>query len=204
MPIYRTQYELPDGDHLRTTLYARDDKHLGEVMDLRKMGEMCVDGPAFGRTAIDPPMMASQLLASKRLAAANHALTWAAMIGARAGVADAWALMNDHGLLHQMAHLLHSREDSQDLGYLENQLMRLIPQVDEFERSVPGVHPCWGGGAHELPAAGVYAMALEEERAAHRAQMYQLMKQAIMQERLPVLPMNMGVPFCYRFAVDIV
>lgn len=143
MAMFVTRYRLPNGAAVPTTVYARDLRHLREVIDQRGLGEgMAEPHPYF--LPMRAPKMPSELLEVGQLRAANHALTWVAMIAVKAGKAEAWELLNDRGVLHEMAHILHSQEEGQD-SIVRDQVAFLLPKVRTFEREVPGVHPCWGG-----------------------------------------------------------
>lgn len=142
MPMYATEYRLPDGRPATTSCFARNGNHLEEVIKLRKMGERL---DTFTGRFINPPRMASDLLRSGRVAAANHALIWTSMIAARAGVMGEWGLLNDNGLVHEIAHVMHSREmDGAHCSCRQCDVSDLAHKVERFERQVPGVHPCWG------------------------------------------------------------
>lgn len=138
MPLYRTSYTTPAGT-LTTQCYAENDEHLEEVMRMRGMGETRADSSYPS----SQPEMASTLLRERKFAAANHALVWASMIAARAQITDAWGLLNDYGLIHEMAHLLHQAEASFFGGVRVSE--EFINRVVAFEMLVPGLHSCWAG-----------------------------------------------------------
>lgn len=138
MPLYRTSYTTPAGT-LTTQCYAENDEHLIEVMRMRGMGETRADSSYPS----SQPEMASTLLRERKFAAANHALVWASMIAARAQITDAWGLLNDYGLIHEMAHLLHQAEASFFGGVRVSE--EFINRVAAFEMLVPGLHSCWAG-----------------------------------------------------------
>lgn len=149
MPQYRSRYQTHKGRVQYTQVYAENDAHLEEVLALRGMGETRVD-PTSIFEEYDAPQMASELCAAGKLAAANHALVWTGMIAAKAGIADAWAMLNDDGIIHDLAHEMHSKEASplytlSALGFNESRHVRLARRIEAFERLVPGVHPCWAG-----------------------------------------------------------
>lgn len=157
MPMYRTRYSLPNGATRTTQCYARNEKDLARVIKKRGMGETRSTDP-YAAFRLDEPQMASELLMKGQIAAANHALVWTSMIAVRAGLTDAWGLLNDDGVLHEMAHLLHSREVSpwSDV-FGEPAHVRLARRVEAFERLVPGVHPCWGGEDRQIaPPPTIY------------------------------------------------
>lgn len=138
MPLYRTRYALPLGESRTTQCYAENATHLEEVIKQRGMGEVR-DDPLFEPDR--EPRMASELVLAGQLSAANHALIWTSMIAVRAGITDAWALLNDRGVVHEMAHALHVQEVFRQPVGLE----ALAGRIEAFERLVPGVHPCWAG-----------------------------------------------------------
>jgi hypothetical protein len=147
--MFITQYVLPSGRPATTQCYARDEAHLVEIMDRRRMDEV-----SAGAFAHPPPTMASQHLASGKIGAASHALTWIAMIATRSGVARAWDLLNDEGLVHEVAHLVESAELSPcSCWRCTDRRMDLARKLEAFERSIPGVHPCWGGDDRALVPA---------------------------------------------------
>lgn len=151
MPLYQTNYTLPSGRVDPTQCYAESDEHLVEVIALRSMGETRAD-PV--RDGIYVPKMASALMFDGRIAAANHALVWTSMIAARAGLTEAWDLLNDEGILHRVAHELEQDElDRRGIltissffgGSKQDRREALARRIEAFERLVPGVHPCWAG-----------------------------------------------------------
>ncbi|MGZ3272399.1 MAG: hypothetical protein ACXU82_03585 [Caulobacteraceae bacterium] len=138
MPMYVTMYSLPNGLPTATQCYAKDRGHLRELMTLRRMGE--TEGDGF--YVLPRPKMASELVRMRQLRAANHALVWISMVACRAAPERSWELLNDQGLVHELAHTMHSVEmgrDIEDFG-----LARFADKVEDFERTVPGAHPCWG------------------------------------------------------------
>lgn len=161
MPMYETKYRLPNGSEQGTQCYAESEAHLEEVIKLRGLGEtrfMRTHESSlysiFGTGTFPHPKMASDLLAKEQYAAANHALTWTSMIAVKAGVVEGWDLLNDQGIMHEMAHMLHSRElnggssarnRSRSFYDTEPEHLRLARRIETFERLVPGVHPCWAG-----------------------------------------------------------
>ncbi|UTC29681.1 hypothetical protein BAJUN_00510 [Bajunvirus bajun] len=147
MPLYRTSYKIPNGETLATQCYACDDDHLIEVLTLRGMGETRDDPHPYGYSAFfKAPVLASTLLAKNQLAAANHALIWAAMIASKAGIIDPWDLLNDRGMIHEMAHAMHSKEiNGQPFGIFDNGKIALMERLEAFEMLVPGLHKCWAG-----------------------------------------------------------
>lgn len=137
MPMYMTRYPLPRGSDAVTSCYATDIHHLKETIALRGMREEHVAGQTP-----NVPRMASELLHARRFGDANHALVWTSMVATRAGIATAWELLNDYGLLHQMAHVV---ESAPSCSCPSCQGTGLIDQLEAFERRVPGLHPSWGG-----------------------------------------------------------
>lgn len=140
--IYETAYKLPNGATRRTSVYARDEAHLAETIALRGMDEEASGPYYYGH-----PQMASTLAYRGALREANHALVWASMIATRAGVTDAWALMNDEGLLHELAHQLHNSVqpffDYDTLYGKPPKHVDLAYRLEAFELTVPGLHPRW-------------------------------------------------------------
>lgn len=147
MPMFVTSYRLPSGSLIPTQCFAEDHDHLDHLIALRGMGER--PGPPDKSYGFPPvPRMASSLMAEGRIAAANHAMIWTGMIAVRAGVTDAWGLLNDEGIVHETAHLLETTANGGPFSYgleSEPRHVRLARRIEAFERLVPGVHPCWGG-----------------------------------------------------------
>lgn len=142
MPRYDTRYAAPGGyNHTTVTqCYALDPHHLKEVMKLRGMNE------TESSSLLSDPKMPSEDLAAGKFAAANHGLMWVTMIASKAlpGLAT-WDLLSDFGVVHEMAHLLHSKEVSLGHAYsVREQAHTLLPKIEALEMLVPGVHPCWG------------------------------------------------------------
>lgn len=162
MTLYLTRYPLPSGLAATTSCYARDHEHLAETLTVRGMGETATYDD--WRTGLfEPPKLASELIRDGQVAAANHALIWISMIAVRADPATAWEVLNDEGLVHQLAHALHSAErgdpfrDHLGMG-------RLGDKLDAFERRIPGVHPSWGG--EQVGEVGMAAPASHDDQLA--------------------------------------
>jgi hypothetical protein len=152
MPMYETRYRLPSGRMVPTQCYARGPAHLDETMRSRGLGEISTydENSSF----IEKPKMPSTLIRCGEIAAAQHALTWVSMIAVRAGMVDGWELLHDDGLIHELAHLAHTREfRSRSSAYRDAlaaryepdryEAERLADKIETFERTVPGVHPSW-------------------------------------------------------------
>lgn len=151
--LFRVSYKLKPDDESRlsTQMYALDADNAADLIVRRKMDEV-LDGPwqsYFGGG--DPaPSMGSTLLRAGKLAKANHALIWTSMIAVRAGVIDAWELMNDKGVVHELAHemqISNSTDIDSVLGrsYHRAYVWRpLADRIEALERLVPGLHPSWG------------------------------------------------------------
>jgi hypothetical protein len=161
MPMYATEYRLPKGGRAQTTCYAMSAEHLAETLKLRNLGEV-----PTGRS-FPAPVMASQHLRRRDFAEANHALVWASMIATKAGIVDAWDLLNDNGLLHEMAHVAENGSLPARFAYdvyfgctcdmcrgirPDDRDHPFILQVEAFERRVPGLHPSWGREVEVRPA----------------------------------------------------
>jgi len=146
MPLYHTTYETPTGVEY-TQCYARDADHFAEVVKLRGMGET-PHIPWPGDPIAAPPVMPSTYLLEQKWIDAMHALIWVGMIATKAGIADGWGLLNDHGILHGMSHVLMNTRH----GYGHDVTGPYLERVKKLEREVPGVHPCWGG-AEVAPSA---------------------------------------------------
>ncbi|AXQ69306.1 hypothetical protein HOU02_gp419 [Caulobacter phage CcrBL9] len=156
MGYYATRYRLPDGTIQITQCYAESEEHLGEVMAARGMGE------AHHPTGyvIAKPKMPSEWLEKRDYAKAIHALTWAAMIAVKAGV-DAWTLLHDKGLMHELAHLNeyntevtayrpmdawlnafgHQSGQGAEPLDLRARRLKLVASLKAFEATVPGLAP---------------------------------------------------------------
>ncbi|AXQ69865.1 hypothetical protein HOU03_gp403 [Caulobacter phage CcrSC] len=156
MVYYATRYGLPNGSIQITQCYAESEEHLKEVMAARGMGE--VHHPTG--YAIAKPTMPSAWLEKRDYAKAIHALTWAAMIAVKSGV-DAWTLLHDRGLMHELAHLneyntevtahrpmdawLNAFGHPSGLGAepidLRARRLKLVDDLKAFEATVPGLAP---------------------------------------------------------------
>lgn len=142
--MFVSEYRLPNGDKQHTQVYADDEQHLVQVLARRKMGEQ----KAISPPALSEPTMPSKLLEQSRHPEAMHALIWVSMIATSAGVATNWELMNDNGLIHELAHY---NQVASQYGYalggksllgffdLNNWRRALIQKLRTFEERVPGV-----------------------------------------------------------------
>lgn len=151
MPMFVSTYAMASGATTSTTVYARDPDHLEVTLRMRRMDE------ERGSRLLPRPEMASKLVAEGKYAAAMHALIWASMIAIRSREDEAWKLLNDEGVVHQLAHEAHnlelngSRSRYEDLslggygGYRQPSWLKLAERIEHFEMGVPGVHPSWGG-----------------------------------------------------------
>jgi hypothetical protein len=131
-------------------------------MELRGMGERRAHTQFY---SIERPKMASDLFGDGKYIEANHALVWTSMIAVRAGLADAWELLNDRGLLHEVAHVMHAQVNSRTDPDL---VKHLLSRISAFERKIPGVHPCWAG---DDVSSAVEWRFVEAEIEAYRAKM---------------------------------
>lgn len=163
MPLYVTTYPLSFSRRMTTTCYAADLAHLAETMAQRRMGE-----ELFRELGdFDPDnqhRLASDWMRANDPIRANHALVWISMIACRAGFSDAWSLMNDRGLMHEVAHYLEQSDGGRrevrvpvsvftgrTFAYMAGDELTQFPLLHEqlarrleaFERVVPGVHPDW-------------------------------------------------------------
>lgn len=138
--IFRTHYTLPSGRRTSTQVHARDRAHLDEVMALRGMGET-----SEGEVSSFVPEMPSDRLKAGDYEGAMHALIWVSMIAGRTNT-TAWMLLNDEGIIHELAHRAQVRRSA--LGFLsyagDYGVSALVERIREFEQAVPGVHRRWG------------------------------------------------------------
>ena len=161
MALFSSTYLIPKGldpqfggggEHKEraTSVYALDHAHLAEILRERNMGER-MGGMLF----ISEPEMPSDCLAYGKPLHASHALIWITMIAIRWKPELAWELLNDEGLLHRLQHLIHGYEldgmgrypDHKGTPWATTRLEerhRLTADIAEFERTIPGVHRCWG------------------------------------------------------------
>lgn len=137
MPLFWTNYSLPGGAVTVTSCYARDVEHLHELMAQRGLGETLSGDNRFYR---DAPVMPSDFLRRGHVVEALHSVIWVAMIAVKAGLADAWELLNDRGIIHELSHAALSYRGG-NMIYVDSDF---VHAVTKFERGVPGVHPCWG------------------------------------------------------------
>ncbi len=134
--LLKSRYALPNGLRRVTSIYARDQHHGQHLADLRGMGEEIVGDYDFR-----PPDMPSHWLARRQYAHAHHAMTWVAMVACRAIPNASWVLLNDVGVMHELAHAAENEADrtrfSPGFGWdFETQLVG-------WELLIPGVHRDW-------------------------------------------------------------
>ncbi|UTU07960.1 hypothetical protein CcrC1_gp274 [Caulobacter phage C1] len=153
--MFVTRYRVPSGRTKITQCFADSPEHLQEVIKARGMDEVVDDSGV----KVAKPKLPSQWLDQKQYAKAMHALNWVAMVGVQAGVVSAWDLLNDEGVLHEMAHLIEYVGDQPKwpygygLGrgksifgldgsydpYLETHLAKVKRLCKDLEAKVPGV-----------------------------------------------------------------
>lgn len=134
--IFRTRYSTLGVYKQITSLYAPTEAHARGYIALRGMDETLE-----GEYLYDTPEMPSKLYDRNQFVKAHHALTWVAMIASRALPASTWALLNDRGALHELAHITEAYVSSGYFGVgWKHGLGNLIAG---WELLVPGLHPAW-------------------------------------------------------------
>lgn len=142
-----------------TTLFARNEEHARDLIDLRGMGEVL---QVIRNTR---PVLCSEHLREGKFGQAMHSMCWMAMIACKAGIVTGNDLFSDVGVAHQLSHFTDYADQhgsaAATAGY---QFKGLLHDVVAFEKKVPGMWP-----AEECDfAGGVYPHWHEESEESKR------------------------------------
>lgn len=146
MPMYYTYYNVPGvtgSAHPQTTqetqVWAKDESHLVEVMEARKLGEWRSYGDAMAAFYEGSTRLPSEWLELGNIPEALHAANWLCMVAVKAGVIEAWEVLHDNGAIHGLSHLNlphvagNNRED-----VLEKYTKHILSELLRIEAITPG------------------------------------------------------------------
>jgi hypothetical protein len=140
--LFMTQYRVtPLSEYTpsitgTTTLFARDIFEAEQFVKQRNLGEaLCTRLTDHSMR----PFLCSELIRRFEVEKAMHAACWLGMIATKCGLSESRSLLDDLGIVHQLAHCIEEKY----LGrYYFPALNALYPNVAKLEQRVPGMWPC--------------------------------------------------------------
>ena len=113
--LYPTEYDVPGGSFF-TTIAANSKQEAAELIVKRKMGEQFHPVYQAGDIPFDRHVMPSKWLELGELEQAMHAAAWLGLFATSSGVATAYDLLHDRGVIHELTHAIRDRKVNGALG----------------------------------------------------------------------------------------